>query len=141
MSLVNLIRKRETGNPANDNPAKAANDGRACDEPLAGLAALALANPTEAKTAKFAQVGADGTATDPMTLADARMGKVIDRLRDGTDLRYAMEIRDGADLDRVILTLAIKGQAACELYIPKSRYDAFVLLDLIERHTTRETLQ
>jgi hypothetical protein len=41
----------------------------------------------------------------------------------------------------VILTLAIRGKAACELRIPKSRYDAFVLLDLIEKHTTRETLQ
>lgn len=66
MSLANLIRKRETGKPANDNPAKAANDGRASGEPLAGLAALALANPIEPKTAKPAKVGADGTATAPI---------------------------------------------------------------------------
>ena len=67
MSLANLIRKRETGKPANDNPAKAANDGRASGEPLAGLATLALANPIEPKPAKPAQVGAGGTATAPMT--------------------------------------------------------------------------
>ncbi len=67
MSLANLIRKRETGKPANDNPAKAANDGRASEEPLAGLAALALANPTEPKPAKPAKVGADSTATAPIT--------------------------------------------------------------------------
>ncbi len=51
MTLAALIRKREPGKPANANPAKAANDGRGEGEPLAGLAALALANRTEAKTA------------------------------------------------------------------------------------------
>lgn len=62
MSLANLIRKRETGKPANANPAKAANDGQAKEGTLARLATLALANPTEAKTAKPAIVGACGTA-------------------------------------------------------------------------------
>ncbi|MBT9567809.1 MAG: hypothetical protein IV085_05870, partial [Thiobacillus sp.] len=50
MTLAALIRKRESVSPANANPAKAANDGQGEGEPLAGLAALALANPTEAKT-------------------------------------------------------------------------------------------
>ena len=50
MTLAALIRKRETRTLANDNPAKAANDGPARGEPLAGFAALSLANPTEAKT-------------------------------------------------------------------------------------------
>lgn len=67
MSLAKLIRKRETGKPANANPAKAANDRQAKEGKLARLATLALANPTEAKTAKPAQVGADGTVTAPMT--------------------------------------------------------------------------
>jgi len=43
------IRKRETGKLANDNPAKVDNDGQARGESLARLAALALANPPEAK--------------------------------------------------------------------------------------------
>ena len=46
MTLSALIRKREAGKSANDNPAKVANDGRIREQPLAGLAALALANPT-----------------------------------------------------------------------------------------------
>lgn len=54
MTLAALIRKRESMSPANANPAKAANDGRGECEPLAGLAALALANPTEEKTASDA---------------------------------------------------------------------------------------
>lgn len=62
MSLANLIRKRETGKPANANPAKAANDGQGKGEPLARLVTLALANPTETKPAVLAVVGAGDTA-------------------------------------------------------------------------------
>ena len=50
MTLAALIRKRGTVTPANANPAKAANDGQGEGEPLAKLAPLALANPTDAKT-------------------------------------------------------------------------------------------
>lgn len=65
MTLAALIRKRRTANPANDNPAKAANDGLARREPLAGLAALALANPTEAKAANAAPIVGAGDTTAP----------------------------------------------------------------------------
>lgn len=64
MTLAALIRKRETGKPANANPAKVANDERAKGEPLAGLAVLALANPPEAKTANpIPKIGADDAVT------------------------------------------------------------------------------
>lgn len=56
-------------------------------------------------------------------------------------LRYAMETHNNAEPEAVILTLAIRGKGACELRIPKSRYDGIALLELIEKHTTRETLQ
>ncbi|MCK9381957.1 MAG: hypothetical protein M0P95_12965 [Sulfuritalea sp.] len=69
------------------------------------------------------------------------MEKVIAKLHGDPGLRYAMEAHDDVDLESVILTLAIRGKTACELRIPKSRYDAFALLELIEKHTTRETLQ
>lgn len=51
MSLADLIRKREPGKPANDNPAKAANDGRVKGEPLVRLATLSLANLIRGKSA------------------------------------------------------------------------------------------
>ena len=51
MSLAALIRKRESGTSANANPAKAANDGQGVGEPLAKLAPLALASPTDEKNA------------------------------------------------------------------------------------------
>lgn len=54
MTLAALIRKSESVTPANANPAKAANDGQGESEPLAGLAALALASPTDAITANAA---------------------------------------------------------------------------------------
>jgi len=63
VTLANLIRKREPATLANANPAKVANDGLAAMEPLARLATLALANPTEEKPAKPAIVGAGDTAT------------------------------------------------------------------------------
>lgn len=58
MTLASLIRKREPATLANANPAKVANDGEWIREPLARLATLALANPTEEKPAKPAIVGA-----------------------------------------------------------------------------------
>jgi|GEM_PF-1112965 len=80
---------------------------------------------------------------DPIkpTPADERIEKMIAKLESDPGLRYAMETHTEIDPDAVILTLAIRGKGACELRIPKSRYDAFTLLDLIEKHTTQETLQ
>ena len=56
-------------------------------------------------------------------------------------LRYAVDTHTDIDPDDVIVTLAIRGKGVCEVLIPKSRYDAFALLELIERHTSRETVQ
>ena len=80
---------------------------------------------------------------DPIkpTPADEHIEKMIAKLESDPGLRYAMETHTEIDPDAVILTLAIRGKGACELRIPKSRYDAFTLLDLIEKHTTQETLQ
>lgn len=222
MTLAALIRKRGTVNLANANPAKAANDGGVKEPTLARLATLALANPTEAKTANphpvevtccpqathaeilerypdapaaepipertgrkatpeqeaelgalVASVGAAYAFThdeqqealalalsDPdaalqsyramsdevnltfkPTPADDRIEKVIGKLQADPGLRYAMETHIDAEPEAVILTLAIRNKGACELHIPKSRYDALALLELIEKHTTPETLQ
>jgi hypothetical protein len=45
------------------------------------------------------------------------------------------------DPDDVIVTLAIRGKGVCEVRIPKSRYDAFRLMEAIERYTGPRTLQ
>ncbi len=126
MSLANLIRKRETGKPANANPAKAANDERVKGEPLARLATLSLANLSESAN---------------RSPADERIEKMIAKLEGDPGLIYAMQTHDEVEHDAVIMTVAIRGKGACELRIPKSRYDGFALMELIEKHTTRETLQ
>lgn len=48
--------------------------------------------------------------------------------------QYALVTDTQADPEAVLLTLAIRGRATCELRIPRDRYDPFLLLDLIERH-------
>ena len=34
----------------------------------------------------------------------------------------------------VVVALAIRGQASCELHIPRDKYDGVLLLDLIEKY-------
>ena len=122
MSIADLIRKRETGKPANANPAKAAKDGQAKGEPLARLATLALANPRDDET-------------DPLPpAAEARRQRVIAMLADNPGIQYAMITDTDADPEAVILALAIRGRASCELRIPRAKFDPFLLLHLIERH-------
>ncbi len=82
-----------------------------------------------------------GVLLDMTTTADERIEKMIDKLADDPGLIYAMQTHDDVEPDAVILTLAIRGKGACELRIPKSRYDGIELLELIEKHTTRATLQ
>ena len=123
MTLAALIRKRETGIPANDNPAKAANDGRARGEPLAGLAALALANPTEAKIESL-----------PDPAAEGRRQRVLAMLADNPALRLAV-VCDGQG-DPVPVAVAIRDKGTCEVLIPAARFDPFALLELVERHAT-----
>lgn len=89
----------------------------------------------------------EGPANEPTlpapaeTDAYARIARMIRRLADDPGLRYAVDTHAGIDPEDVILSLAIRGKGACEIRIPKSRYDAFALLDVIERHTNRETVQ
>jgi len=125
VSIIDLIRNRKAVKPANANPAKVANDGQVEDEPLAELATLSLANQPEL------------TDSSP---TNERIRKVVTKLEGDHGLRYALETHSDIDPDMVILTVAIRGKGACELRIPKSRYEAFALLELIEKHTNRDTL-
>jgi hypothetical protein len=75
------------------------------------------------------------------TQSDAPVAKTVVSRQADPGLRYAVEAHDDDDPDAVILTVAIRGEAACEIRIPKSRYDAFALLELLDKHATRVTLQ
>lgn len=70
----------------------------------------------------------------PDPAAEARRQRVLAMLAERPGARYAVLTHDPGAPDHVILTLAIRGVATCEMSIPRDRYDPFLLLDLIERH-------
>ena len=122
MTLAALIRKRESGKPATAIPATAATEKG--DELLsvAKIATVAVANSRDDET-------------DPLPpAAEARWQRVIMMLANNPDIRYAMTTDTDADPEAVILTLAIRDKATCELRIQKAKYDPFLLLDLIHRY-------
>ena len=69
---------------------------------------------------------------DPAT--EARRQRVLELLAANTSARYALVTDSECDPEAVLLTLAIRGRATCELRIPREKYDPFLLLGLIERH-------
>jgi len=75
-------------------------------------------------------------AVDPLPdpSAEARRQRVLAMLGENPTARYAVLTHDTGDPEGVLLTLAIRGQATCELLIPRDRYDPFLLLDLIKQH-------
>ena len=65
---------------------------------------------------------------------DARRQRVLELLAANPSARYAVVTDSECDSERMLLTLAIRGRATCELHIPRANYDPFRLLDFIERH-------
>lgn len=70
-------------------------------------------------------------------LHQCRRAKVLAMLRDNLGVRYAIEVVN-ASADPVIVSIGIRNIATFEMNIPQAHYDAFVLLELIEKHTGDE---
>jgi hypothetical protein len=66
--------------------------------------------------------------------AQARRQRVLELLATNRGTRYALVTDLETDPEVILLTLAIRGRATCELRIPGAKYDAFLLLNLIDRH-------
>ena len=66
--------------------------------------------------------------------ADCRLVKVNALLESNPGSLRAVYTDTQSNLTHVILTIAIRGKASCEMRIPKARYDPFQLLDLIEKY-------
>lgn len=84
MSLAELIRKRDLGEPANAKAAKVANDNRGSNEPLARLAALALAkfsNPEPFDTEAFEERAAIMEFEAGVTRPEAESLALVDVLK------------------------------------------------------------
>ena len=69
----------------------------------------------------------------PQPAMEGRRQRVLAMLDQYPDTRYAVLV-DNPDTDPVLLTLAIRGQATCELAIPAAKFDPFKLLAMIDRH-------
>ena len=121
MTLAALIRKRDTGDSATAIPAIPATQAGSGRATVARIATIAVANPQEA----------ENHAPDPA--AEARRRKVLAMLAANPALRIAV-VCDG-DGDPVPVAIAIRDKGACELLVPRDRYDGVLLLDLIERHS------
>ena len=70
----------------------------------------------------------------PDLAMEARRQRVLAMLAARPGIRYAVVV-DNDDADPVILTLAVRGLASCELRIPRAKYDPWLLLELIEKHS------
>lgn len=93
---------------------------------------VALRDPDRNRALTCCRALAADALPDPRS--EARRQRVVEMLDAHPTARYALVTDMDADPEAVILTLAIRGQATCELRIPRDRYDPFLLLDLIERH-------
>ncbi len=71
---------------------------------------------------------------------ERRRAKVLAMLRNSPGIRYAIDVID-PDADPVLVSVAIREVASFEMQIPHHSYDAFTLLELIEKHTLQETSQ
>jgi len=67
--------------------------------------------------------------------AEDRRQEVLGMLAANPNKWFALATDTEADPECVLLTLAIRGKATCELRIPRANYDPFSLFDLIKRHS------
>jgi len=63
---------------------------------------------------------------------ESRRQSVVELLVKKPGARYALLTEAESDPEAVILALAIRGRATCELRIPKARYDPFLLMALVD---------
>jgi len=112
----------DSGKAATATPAISATHRPINTATVATVATVAVANPE------------NEIDSLPDPLAEVRRQRVLAMLAEQPGIQYAVITDTKADPEAVILALAIRGQATCELRIPRDKYDGVLLLDLIERH-------
>ena len=78
---------------------------------------------------------ADLMAALPDPVAEARRQRVLSMLAENRSITYAAITDAESDPGSILLSLAIRDRASCELRIPRAKYDPFLLLTLLERHS------
>jgi hypothetical protein len=123
-----------------DSPKAAADGGRALSDLPQGTRQddrRITPSNTNAQAGAHAghQVIADPVKPCPAYDSQAKRREVLRMLAENPGITHAIISDDETDPEFVIITLAIRGQATCDLRIPKARYDGLKVLDLIEQHT------
>lgn len=132
MILEKLIRgefasQSATANLANHEPEK-----KETALPLAGLATLAVANsPKDGIRESDIQTPRQQDNRDTL-LKEQRRNRVLAMLAEEPDKSRAVCTDMDSDPDNVILTLAIRYVATCELRIPKEQYDPFQIMGMLD---------
>lgn len=78
--------------------------------------------------------GAEGDPPQRDPAIEARRQRVLAMLEARPGTRYAVLTDLNAAPGVVVVALAIRGRASCELHIPRDKYDGVLLLDLIEKY-------
>ena len=119
MTLLEIIRKKKlatatVATPATDKPVLASS--------VAKVASVAVAKQ---KTHK--------TALPEDAKREERRQKVLAMLEKNPDSQRAIITDLNGDPDNAVLTIAIRDQYTFEMQIPKDKYDAFALLEMINK--------
>lgn len=67
---------------------------------------------------------------------EQRRQKVLTMLSENPDQHRAFYVDPGSDLNNVIVAVAIRDLATCEIEIPRHKYDPFLVIEIIEKNTT-----
>ena len=161
MSLAKLIHKNKTKEVATATVAIPAISSDETSPTVAKIARIAVANPTNEKIKRdiekirswLYRIGEpeedhylvlNKCRNDPEALAyylerieeikrQERRTQVLAILADKPDIQRAFVTNTEADSDNVMLTMAIRSRYTFEMLIPKSKYDPFTLLELINK--------
>ena len=106
-------------------------------EELSAIAAPKVAKSQESQAPRVLAPARDTPKAEPIAdpEAEARRQRVLTMLAENPNIRRAVVV-DNADADPVLVAVGIRDVATFELVIPAARFDAFKLLELIERHGT-----
>ncbi len=95
--------------------------------------------PPKAPFVSFVSTGTGHIEKKIIDAAEVRRQKVIAMLDVAPETKRAIVVDDASDPDNIILTVAVRAcQQTCEMRIPRAKYDPWLLLQLIERHSATE---
>ena len=90
---------------------------------VATVATVIVANP---------QKLASDVLPDPR--AQSRRQKVLAILAENSNITRAIVVDDDAEPDAVIVTVGVRHVATADLRIPRSKYDPFLFLEVVDRN-------